>query len=183
MRSRNRKKPSTRANRAAGKERASIRADLSKLLYTFRTRMGWDQSKVAAYLGCDRTQVSRWERGQVCAVPLVKRLLEIGIKASVPMVLASLAVEAPGDACVVIEGVVEVDPMWKVEPPRTLGRLAAVVSLLRVFEPGALVAPRVVEDVAEKLERAVLFARMWREQGNEEMATMWEGKARELESQ
>lgn len=187
------KKPTTKAKRAAAKarevERVKRRVNLSELLVEFRTRVGFNQSEAAVYLGVEQPQVSRWENGQLCSVPLVGRLLEIGIQASVPMVKASLILVAPEPrvALGIIGSVVKVDDSWWVNPPRTVGRLAAVVSLVSVFEPGALavldtpINRKRKEELEEKLDTARTFARLAREQGLEEKAVLWQSRVEEYE--
>lgn len=176
------RKPTTKARRTAARDRVSRRANLSNELVAFRERTGWGQGKVAAWLGCDRTQVSRWERGQICAVPLVREMLALGSSVSVPLLAASLAAVPPADVWAAVERVAKVEGL-RSSPPRTLGRMAALVGLVGALEPGALVAPAVEEpkpDVSEQRRAFLQFAAMARAGGDEANARRWEAQAEKL---
>lgn len=128
------------------------RVDITAELLEMRRRFDWNQIDAGAYLGADQTQISRWERGNRCGVPAVVRLVGLAARLSAPLVLASLGVAVRGEPWDVLARVLGgqeaarlwcgVDEWtvraWRIEAPRSVARLAAVVELAQAFEPAAV---------------------------------------------
>ena len=94
---------------------STIRIDLSNEIRALRERHGWNQGVTAAFLGVDRTQVSRWEGGQRCGVPFVSQLVALGLRLSTEDANASL--DTPGKPAERLAVVSEFTP--DVEPAST----------------------------------------------------------------
>lgn len=148
----------------------TVRVDLSSKLRALRERHNWNQSEAAAFIGVDRTQVSRWERGQRCGVSCVAHLLALGLRLSTATATGSL--DAPGKP---FERLALVREMV-CEAPEILDAPAIAPPAFLAVKPATSTKGRSLT-THEMRETAIVFARMSREQGDEAKAAQWDARA------
>jgi len=177
---------------------------MSKLT-ELRSLHGWNQSQAASFLGCDRTQVNKWERGHVEPGRAVQLFADIGLHLTTTAATACLGFESPANPLAELERVLgSVAAAWilsKGQVPKGVpGRLAVVVAFAATFEPAALdglyaavpVETTAVDDkpVAPSLKQAVDYRYLYlsgrrrvtdyRTAGDEANAIVWEAQVGEI---